>query len=109
MRPTHARHLTSVSSLTNRNKNDIRGACKIALPIKALAYKPEDLNSVSRIHTMEGENQSPQVVLWLLHVLYTSAHPRARSYTINEYIINVFKKDIYGQAWWHASIVVTTQ
>ena len=39
------------------------GAGEIAEPAKALATNSDDLSSIPRTYTVEGENQLPQVVL----------------------------------------------
>ena len=44
------------------------GACKMAQRIKALVTRTEDQSSVPKTHTVEEQNQHPQVVLWPLPV-----------------------------------------
>lgn len=39
------------------------GATKMPKRRKSLRTKPEDLDLVTRTHTAEGQNQSPQVIL----------------------------------------------
>lgn len=49
------------------------------------ANKPEDLSSVPKTQTIEGENQILQVVLWLPHG-HNGPHEYMYIHTLNKYV-----------------------